>query len=63
MLVSQVPFPRCPSSDVLADLTEGEVRKELASKEEQRLAKGGVLLHKTSAAAFVQMGLELEDAQ
>jgi hypothetical protein len=44
-------------------LSAGEVRRELADDEEDRLANGGVALHKTSPAAFVILGLELEDAQ
>jgi hypothetical protein len=39
------------------------VRKELAELEATRLAKGGVALHKTSPAAFLSLGLELEESQ
>jgi hypothetical protein len=44
-------------------ITEAQAKKELALEEEQRLAAGGIALHTTSAAAFVIMGLEIEDTQ
>jgi len=39
------------------------VKKELADEEEKRLAAGGISPHNTSAASFVALGLEIEDAQ
>ncbi|KAF8958645.1 hypothetical protein BDZ97DRAFT_1906427 [Flammula alnicola] len=44
-------------------LLELEGKKQLAEEEERRLADGGISLHATSAASFVQMGLDLEDTQ
>ncbi|PPR04026.1 hypothetical protein CVT26_001447 [Gymnopilus dilepis] len=44
-------------------LSEAQVRKELADEEERRIKEGGVSLHETAPAVFVQMGLELEEAQ
>lgn len=44
-------------------LSEADVRKELAKEEEARLSNGGYALHQTSPAAFLSLGLELEDLQ
>jgi len=44
-------------------LSEADVRKELAKKEEARLSNGGYALHETSPAVFLSLGLELEDLQ
>ncbi|PPQ99631.1 hypothetical protein CVT26_009186 [Gymnopilus dilepis] len=49
--------------DLHADLSEARVRKELAEEEEHRIKEGGLSLHETPAAVFIQMGLELEEAQ
>jgi hypothetical protein len=46
-----------------AGISDAQVRKELALEEEARIAGGGVLLHATSASAFVYLALELEDLQ
>ncbi|PPQ99613.1 hypothetical protein CVT26_009184, partial [Gymnopilus dilepis] len=46
-----------------AYLSEARVRKELAEEEEHRIKEGGLSLHETPAAVFIQMGLELEEAQ
>lgn len=43
-------------------LSAAEVRRELADDEEDQLANRGVALHKTCLAAFLILGLELEDA-
>lgn len=47
----------------MVDLTEAQVRKELAEEEESRVAEGGVVLHETSAASFLVIALNLEDSQ
>jgi len=39
------------------------VKKDLAVDKETRLSSGGVSLHATTAATFLVMGLELEEAQ
>jgi hypothetical protein len=44
-------------------LTEARVRKEFAEDEERRLAAGEESLHKMTPAAFIFLGLELEDMQ
>ncbi|KAJ3501027.1 hypothetical protein NLJ89_g9529 [Agrocybe chaxingu] len=44
-------------------LSEAKVRKQLAEEEKERLAKGGIILHVTSAASFITHALEIEDAQ
>ena len=44
-------------------LSESKARKELAQLEAKRLAVGGIALHKTSPAAFLTLGLELEESQ
>ncbi|KAF8895002.1 hypothetical protein CPB84DRAFT_1848339 [Gymnopilus junonius] len=46
-----------------AYMSEAQIKKELAEEEERRIAEGGVSLHETSAAGFIQMGLDLEEAQ
>ena len=40
-----------------------QAKKELVEEEKQRLAKGGVVLHETSPALFLENGLEIEDSQ
>jgi len=44
-------------------ISEAQVKKDLAVEEETRLSSGGISLHATTAAAFLVMGLELEEAQ
>lgn len=44
-------------------MSEAEARRDLLKEEEKRLAEGGAVLHETSAASFVMMGLDIEDAQ
>ncbi|KAF8868211.1 hypothetical protein CPB84DRAFT_1697097, partial [Gymnopilus junonius] len=44
-------------------MSEAQVKKELAEQEEQRLAAGGISLHEMSAPMFIQMALDLEEAQ
>lgn len=44
-------------------LTEAQVKKELAEKEENRLAAGGISFHEVSASGFIVLGLELENTQ
>ena len=44
-------------------MSEAQVKKELAEEEQKRLSSGGIALHETSPAVFVQMGLDLEEAQ
>lgn len=44
-------------------MTESELRKEFAEDEEHRLADGEEPIHKTSPAAFIFLGIELEDIQ
>jgi len=46
-----------------AALTEADIRKELAKEEEVRLCNGDIALHETSPAAFLSLGMELEEAQ
>lgn len=48
---------------VSSALTEAQVRKEFAEDEERRLAAGEELPHETTPAAFIFLGLELEDMQ
>ncbi|KDR72076.1 hypothetical protein GALMADRAFT_74300 [Galerina marginata CBS 339.88] len=45
------------------ELTEAQVKKELAEEEGRRLAAGGVALHATGPSAFLVMGLDIEDTQ
>ena len=45
------------------DLSESEVQQELALEEQQRIGGGGLVLHTTSPAKFLALGLELEEAQ
>jgi hypothetical protein len=44
-------------------MSEAEVRKEFAEDEECRLAAGDEPLHELSPAAFIFVGVELEDFQ
>lgn len=44
-------------------LSEAEVRRELAQLEADRLSKNGIAMHTTSPAAFLSLGLELEESQ
>jgi hypothetical protein len=44
-------------------LSEAQVQKELAEEEGSRLQEWGMVMHSTSASAFLVMGLELEDNQ
>ncbi|PPQ76891.1 hypothetical protein CVT26_000661 [Gymnopilus dilepis] len=44
-------------------LSEVQVKKALATEEEERLKSGGVSLHNTSAATFIGLGLEIEEFQ
>ncbi|KAJ3503439.1 hypothetical protein NLJ89_g8431 [Agrocybe chaxingu] len=44
-------------------ITEAKAKKELAEEEAQRLAAGGISLHATTAAMFIAMGLDIEEAQ
>jgi hypothetical protein len=46
-----------------AGISEAEGQKELAEDKEDWLANGGVALHKTSPAAFLVIGLDLEESQ
>ncbi|KAF8907258.1 hypothetical protein CPB84DRAFT_1744643 [Gymnopilus junonius] len=46
-----------------AYMSKAQIKKELAEEEECRIAEGGVSLHETLAAGFIQMGLDLEEAQ
>ncbi|KAF8885404.1 hypothetical protein CPB84DRAFT_1750196 [Gymnopilus junonius] len=46
-----------------AYMSKAQIKKELAEEEERRIAEGGVSLHETLAAGFIQMGLDLEEAQ
>jgi len=39
------------------------VHEELARNEEERIEKGGVILHKMSAASFLILALEIENTQ
>ncbi|KDR65106.1 hypothetical protein GALMADRAFT_82273, partial [Galerina marginata CBS 339.88] len=45
------------------ELTEAQVKKDLAEEESHRLAAGGVALHATGPSAFIVMGLDIEDTQ
>jgi len=44
-------------------MTESELRKEFAEDEERRLSEGEEPVHETTPAAFVFLGIELEDMQ
>ena len=44
-------------------ITESELCKEFTEDEECCLAEGEELVHETSPAAFVFLGIELEDMQ
>ncbi|PPQ77173.1 hypothetical protein CVT26_008093 [Gymnopilus dilepis] len=60
------PFPKKSQNPYCSKdtyLSEAKVRKELADEEERRIKAGGVSVHETPAAVFVQMGLELEETQ
>ncbi|PPQ97624.1 hypothetical protein CVT26_002547 [Gymnopilus dilepis] len=59
-------FPRqmeSPYAIEAANITMQQAKKELAEEEKQRLVKGGVVLHETSPALFLENGLEIEDSQ
>ncbi|KAF8202527.1 hypothetical protein BJ912DRAFT_842756 [Pholiota molesta] len=59
-------FPKTkpnPYQILVQTVTEAKVKKELANKEESRLAAGGVSFHEISASAFIVMGLDLEHMQ
>ncbi|KAF9047244.1 hypothetical protein BJ165DRAFT_1344669 [Panaeolus papilionaceus] len=45
------------------ELSEAETRRDLLKEEEKRLAEGGQVLHETSPASFIIMGLDIEDTQ
>ncbi|KAF9054775.1 hypothetical protein BJ165DRAFT_1321710, partial [Panaeolus papilionaceus] len=47
----------------MATMTEAEAKKELAEEEEERIKKGGVSYHETSASSFVCAAIEIEDSQ
>lgn len=49
--------------ELVLDLTQAEVRSELAKEETQRLTTGGIVLHETSTSLFLVNGLEIEDLQ
>ncbi|PPQ73936.1 hypothetical protein CVT26_006557 [Gymnopilus dilepis] len=63
----QAVYPRDkldnPYHVVGADLTQAQVRKELAEEEDRRVANGGTVYHKTSASVFLNNGLAIEDSQ
>ncbi|PPQ81774.1 hypothetical protein CVT26_010082 [Gymnopilus dilepis] len=46
-----------------ADISEAQVRKQLAAEEESRLKSGGVSLNNISASSFIALGLEIEEFQ
>ncbi|KAF8162353.1 hypothetical protein BJ912DRAFT_864825 [Pholiota molesta] len=46
-----------------ADVSEVQVRKDLAEEEAKFLESGGTFLHATTASAFIYMGLDLEETQ
>ncbi|KAF8156246.1 hypothetical protein BJ912DRAFT_1070627 [Pholiota molesta] len=46
-----------------ADVSEVQVRKDLAEEEAKFLESGGTFLHATMASAFIYMGLDLEETQ
>ncbi|KAL0573000.1 hypothetical protein V5O48_008967 [Marasmius crinis-equi] len=52
-----------PFRSVQQELSHAKVMKELAEYERDRIKKGGVSYHTTSAGSFLALGLELEDAQ
>ncbi|PPR05742.1 hypothetical protein CVT26_008495 [Gymnopilus dilepis] len=60
-------FPRekfeSPYHVVGTDLTQAQVRKELAEEEDKTVAGGGAVYHKTSASQFLSNGLAIEDSQ
>jgi len=56
-------LPSLSYSTFFAALTEAEVRKEFAEDEERRLAAGEQPLHELSPAAFIFLGVDLEDMQ
>ncbi|PPQ82081.1 hypothetical protein CVT26_003681 [Gymnopilus dilepis] len=45
------------------DLTQAQVRKELAEEEDKRVTDGGVIYHKTSPSIFLNSGLAIEESQ
>lgn len=47
----------------LTDMSEDEVKKQLADEELESLKLGGVVLHETGPGAFLEMGLVLEETQ
>ena len=51
------------TSHLYTVLSEQQVHAELNRKEEEHLANGGLQLHKTSAAQFVEAGLVIEESQ
>lgn len=44
-------------------MTEALVHKELADEEEQKQLAGQAAVHETSPAAFLMIGLEIEETQ
>lgn len=44
-------------------MTESLVQLELGEEEEERRINGDPVLHETSPAAFLQMGLDIEESQ
>ena len=47
----------------MTDMSEAQVKKQLAAEEEKRLKDGGIALNKTSASSFIALGLEVEEFQ
>ncbi|KAF8151059.1 hypothetical protein BJ912DRAFT_938171 [Pholiota molesta] len=50
-------------SKMTIDVSEVQVRKDLAEEEAKFLESGGTFLHATTASAFIYMGLDLEETQ
>ncbi|KAK7024168.1 hypothetical protein VNI00_016546 [Paramarasmius palmivorus] len=61
------PYPKRgtqnPYATPEASISVAKAMKELEDKEEERVRKGGVSYHELSAAAFISLALDIQDAQ
>lgn len=48
---------------LIADLTEADVRRQLADSERAAIEQGGVDLHETTASGFLTSAMMLEETQ
>lgn len=48
---------------LLLDVTEDQIKEQLAEEELEMLTQGGAVTHETGPSAFLDMGLVLEETQ